>query len=357
MLKKVTLALLICVVALGIALSAFLYWSMAFFPEEEEIVALRATQAEHVDYLKKSLPPTRGKILAIVTSVKAKENDEKPIGYELSELARAYWVFTVNGFTVDVASPQGGEPYALLDEDDMAEYDYAFLNDRSAQAKTKNTLSLKRINPDDYQAIYFVGGKGAMFDFPDNPAIHNLISHFAERKKVIGAVCHGPAALVNIKAADGTWLVENKNISAFTNSEELLLMPKAGELLPFLLQSRLEQRGANFIAGNDYLEQVTQQDYLITGQNPWSVWALAEKMIQQLGYEPLPRSLTPEEQSIKLLQLYRNQGLSVAEKAVQQNSASFSGQLILMHSFVAAMRGDLWDMVKLIILADNIRAA
>src|SRR5690606_5631067 len=106
MLKKVTLALLICVVALGIALSAFLYWSMAFFPEEEEIVALRATQAEHVDYLKKSLPPTRGKILAIVTSVKAKENDEKSIGYDLSELALAYWMFTINGFTVYVASPQ-----------------------------------------------------------------------------------------------------------------------------------------------------------------------------------------------------------------------------------------------------------
>ena len=356
MLKKIVFSLAIVFLIVGMVSVAFIYWAMAFFPNDNELEKLRSTKAEGLAYLQASLPPTRGKILAVVTSVRTIGTSEKVTGYELSELARAYWVFTANGFAVDIASPQGGEPYGLLDEDDMAEFDYAFLNDANAQQKIKHTFRLDQIQPDDYVAVYFVGGKGAMFDFPDNPVIHHLVSRFMEQGKVIAAVCHGPAALVNIKNADGSWLVANKKISAFTNAEELLLMPEAKTVFPFLLQTRLEARGAQFMAGADYLEQVIQHDNLITGQNPWSVWLLAEKTVKQLGYEPLPRRLTAEENSVALLQVFQQQGLSAAEKTIQKSSAAFSGQLLLMHSFVAAMRGDLPDMFKLIILADSTRA-
>lgn len=356
MLKKSLAGIAGLLLVFGIVVAAFLYWATAFFPNNQSLEKLRSTKAENLEYLQASLSPTRGKILAIVTSVKSLGNSGKITGYELSELARAYWVFTANGFAVDIASPMGGEPYALLDDDDMAEFDYAFLNNAKAQHKTKNTLRLNKINPDDYVALYFVGGKGAMFDFPDNPEIHNLVSLFDTQGKVIAAVCHGPAAFVNIQDADGSWFVANKKISAFTDSEELLLMPEAETLFPFLLQTRLEERGAQFIAGADYLQQVVQEGNLVTGQNPWSVWLLAETMVKQLGYKPVARALTAEEQSVLLLQIYHKQGLSVAEKSAKENAPELSGQLVLMHSFVAALRGDLLDMIKLIILADTVRA-
>lgn len=354
MLKKSLVGVAGLLLVLGVVVTAFLYWATAFFPSNQSLEKLRSTKAENLEYLQAALPPGRGRILAIVTSVKTIGSSGKITGYELSELARAYWVFTANGFVVDIASPQGGEPYALLDEDDMAEFDYAFLNDPIAREKMKSTLKLSQINPDHYVALYFVGGKGAMFDFPENPDIHHLVSKFDRQGKMIAAVCHGPAALVNVKRADGSWLVANKKVSAFTNSEELLLLPDAQTLFPFLLQTRLEERGAQFMAGTDYLQQVVQEGNLITGQNPWSVWLVAETMVKQLGYEPLARALTAEEQSILLLQVYYDHGLSVAEKRAKEGNADLSGQLVLMHSFVAAMRGDFIDMIKLLILADTI---
>jgi putative intracellular protease/amidase len=130
----------------------------------------------------------------------------KKTGYELTELARAYWVFQTNGFEVDIASTKGGEPPVVLDDDDMCKYDYAILNDPTAQAKAANTLLIDDVNPADYEAVYFVGGKGAMFDFPDNQAIQNIIKHLHQNDKVISAVCHGPAALANVKLDTATGL-------------------------------------------------------------------------------------------------------------------------------------------------------
>ncbi len=356
MFKKLLLGITGTALTLGFFLSVVLYWVLPFFPSDQQQEQMRATNADSLDYLNSALPPLRGKILAIVTSVRTLGHTAKPTGYELSELARAYWVFSINGFRVDIASPEGGEPYALLDDEDMGEFDYAFLNDAVAQYKMKNTVRLDEINPEDYVALYFVGGKGAMFDFPDNPAIHHLLSHFVQQQKTIAAVCHGPAALVNVKDVDGNWLVANKRISAFTNAEELLLIPEAQEIFPFLLQSKLEQRGARFIAGANYLEMVVRDNYLITGQNPWSVWLLAEETVKHLGYEPLPRTLTAEEHSVALLQLYQARGLSAAETMVQTSAVEFSGQLVLLHAFVAFMSGEIFDMFALILLADSLRA-
>ncbi|MEQ8803166.1 MAG: type 1 glutamine amidotransferase domain-containing protein, partial [Haliea sp.] len=87
----------------------------------------------------------------------------KRTGYELTELSRAYYVFTANGFTVDIASPDGGQPPVVIDDDDMGEFDYAFLNDPVARSKVINSTAVASINPEEYAAVYFVGGKGAMW--------------------------------------------------------------------------------------------------------------------------------------------------------------------------------------------------
>ncbi|HTF95143.1 MAG TPA: type 1 glutamine amidotransferase domain-containing protein [Cellvibrio sp.] len=356
MIKKFLLGFSLLVVALVCVAASLYMWATAFFPDARTVAAVKASNPADIEYLKAALPQNRGKILAIVSSARVLGNTGKPTGYELSELARAYWVFTVNGFEVDVASPEGGEPYALLDEEDMGKYDYAFLNDSVAQAKTKNTLMLKDINPDDYKALYFVGGKGAMFDFPQNTDIQRLVLQFSEQHKTIAAVCHGPAALLNVKDSRGNSFVAGKQVSAFTNSEELLLIPDAETIFPFLLQTELQRSGAIFIAGSDYLNQVVQEDYLITGQNPWSVWSLAEKIIQHLGYELMPRSITPEEHSVALLETFYRYGLNAAEKQAIHQPHIYDGRLILMHSIVALMRGEVINASKLVILADSVRA-
>ena len=355
MIKKLLIGVGGIFLVLAVIVSAVIYWGSKFSPNTQEFEKLRATQVSDIPYLQNSLPATRGKILAVVTSTRILGDTGRLTGYELTELARAYWVFKANGFEVDIASTAGGEPYALLDDEDMAAYDYAFLNDATAQHKAKNTLNLSEVNADNYQAIYFVGGKGAMFDFPDNQAISNLVTSFAAQNKVIAAVCHGPAALINVKTENGEWLVANKKVSAFTNSEELLLIPNAEIIFPFLLQTKLQERGANFIAGSDYLEQVSISEKLITGQNPWSVWRTAEETVRLLGYEPLVRTITPEENSVALLKLFSKAGLDVAEETVRNNEHKYYGRLILMHAFVAFMKWEPLNGFKLMILADSLK--
>lgn len=355
MIKKLFIGVGGIFLVLAVTVSAVIYWASKFSPGAQEIEKLRATQVSDIPYLQNTLPSTRGKILAVVTSTRILGDTGRLTGYELTELARAYWVFKANGFEVDIASTAGGEPYALLDDEDMAAYDYAFLNDVIAQSKAKNTLNLSEVNAGNYQAVYFVGGKGAMFDFPENQAISNLAASFAVQNKVIAAVCHGPAALVNVKAENGEWLVANKKISAFTNSEELLLIPNAEIIFPFLLQTKLQDRGADFIAGSDYLEQVSISEKLITGQNPWSVWRVAEETVRLLGYEPLVRTITPEENSAALLKTYSKDGLGVAEKTVKNNEHKYYGRLILMHAFVAFMKWEPLNGFKLMILADSLK--
>ncbi len=353
--KKILVGCGLIVALLSGVVASGVVWSSKFNLSEAELSHLRATTASQIDYLQSIPDKSRGKILAVVTSVEKLGDTGKITGYELTELSRAYWVFLVNGFDVDVASPQGGEPYALLDAEDMGPFDYAFLNDAHAQQKIKNTLKLDKVTAADYEAIYFVGGKGAMFDFPDNPEVHRLVKEFEQQDKVIAAVCHGPAALVNAKSADGKWLVANKKVSAFTNTEELLLIPNAETIFPFLLQTRLEQRGAHFIAGPDYLNRISVDGKLVTGQNPWSVWSLAEAVIQQLGYEPSPRELTPEERSVKLLTIFQDKGLDHAENIAKHSGDEYNGWLVLMHAMVAFMKAEPLNGVALMMLADEVR--
>lgn len=102
------------------------------------------------------------------------------------------------------------------------------------------------------------------------------------------------------------------------------------------------------------MEQVSISEKLITGQNPWSVWQAAEEAIRQLGYLPLPRTATPEENSVALLQAYQTQGLATDEKMVQHNAEEYDGRLLLMHAFVAFLKGKIWESAGLIILADSV---
>ncbi|WP_340062958.1 type 1 glutamine amidotransferase domain-containing protein [Ascidiimonas aurantiaca] len=328
-------------------------WFINLLPEKG--VDITKTTVADLPYLYEDKVEPRGKILAIVTSTDSMGSSEKSTGYELSELARAYYVFMANGYQVDIASPLGGNAPVVLDDEDMGAFDYAFLNDPVAQEKTKNTIKLEDVVADEYQAVFFAGGKGAMFDFPENHTIQTIVRNYYQSNKVIGAVCHGPAALVNVVLDNGRPLLENKKITAFTNKEELLIIPDAKTIFPFLLQDKIVAQGASFDEGIMYLEKVSHDNNLITGQNPWSTWSLAENMIKQLGHSPKYRELTDEENAVKVLLTYHLHGRQKAKELIEKTllieNKPLSRLLIAKHGFIEAMQFNIWRFYEISKLA------
>lgn len=349
---------LIGLLVLVIFVFSFGYWFISLLPEKDAIPNYEKTRPTDLPYLQSSVSDNRGKILMIVTSIAEMGPEKKPTGYELTELARPYYVFQANGFIVDIASPQGGEPPMIIDKDDMGPYDYAFLNDDRAQKKLRQSIPVNKVQPEDYEALFFVGGKGAMFDFPENPVIQSLVANRYENKKVIGAVCHGPAALVNVTLSNGNLLVAGKNVSGFTNEEELFLIPDASEIFPFLLEDKLTAQGGLIKKATPYLQQVSVDGRLVTGQNPWSTWKTAESMVRQMGYIPIERAISEQENTIALLQLYEKQGSNFAMNTLKnwltEKNIGVDRFLLAQHCLVAAMQGKLGktkDLLSLLRLA------
>lgn len=310
----------------------------------------QATVAD-LAYLKNAVTQKRGRILAVVSSTERGGPAMKRGGYELTELARAYYVFQTNGYEVDIASPKGGKPPERIDLDDMGDADYAFLNDAAAQDKVVHSIPLARVDASQYAAVYFVGGKGAMYDLPDNPDVARIVNKIAERG-VVGAVCHGPAALLGVKLAEGKALVAGRRMTGFTNDEELFLMKDARTRFRFLLEERAVAEGARFVAGPKYIDNTIVDGRLVTGQNAWSTWSVAEAMITVLGHRPVARERTAEEVSVRLLATYHRDGLSAA-RAEQSALPRFDKMLVLMHSLVAAMQWRAADAVNLQRLANG----
>lgn len=329
---------------------SFGLWFKSLIPPRDN--KIESALIKDLPYLSENIIPFRGKILAIVTSADIMGDSKKKTGYELSELARAYYTFKANGFEVDIASPKGGKPPVVIDDEDMGAYDFAFLNDSVAQYKTSHTIKMEDVVTEDYKAVFFAGGKGAMFDFPNNKAIQSIIKNYYQSNKVISAVCHGPAALVNVTLDNGRPLLEHKTVSGFTNKEELLLISEAKTIFPFLLQDKMVEQGASFNEGSMYLEKISHDKNLITGQNPWSTWKLAESVIEQLGYTPKYRELTDEENAVKILSTYREKGKEKAKKMIEkmlfEDKKKVNRVLIAKHSIISAMQGEIGDFFNLI---------
>ena len=339
MLKKIGLSLVALLVAVGVVVA----WLVSLVGPGPDREALAATRPADVPYVAQTPPAVRGRILAVVTSADRFAGTDEPTGYELTELSRAYYVFRANGFEVDVASPQGGEPPAVLDGDDIGPFDYAFMNDAEAWAKVENSVPVADVDAGEYDAVYFVGGKGTMFDFPEDPAVQALARDVYEAGGVVAAVCHGPAALVNVVLSDGQPLLAGRRVAGFTNEEELFLIPDAAEVFPFLLEDGLAEGGADVSTGPIYLEHMVQDGRLITGQNPWSVWAMAEAVVEALGYTPVLREPTPEEHAVGVLLRYETEGDAAAQSHLRSlladDAASVDRHLLATHAFVAARQG------------------
>lgn len=215
------------------------------------------------------------RVLMLVTS-HDKMDDAHPTGIWLSEFAEPYEEFQKAGYHITVTSPKGGaapiDPRSLNEENERR---WA-----AAIERLKDTVPVTAVNSDEYDALFVPGGHGTMFDFPFDPNVQQLVRRFAEANKVIAAVCHGPAALVGVTLSNGQPLVAGKRVTAFTDEEERAV--QLDKLVPFLLETRLRELGANFIAGEKWADHVEQDGLLITGQNPQSGISTAKAVIRTL---------------------------------------------------------------------------
>lgn len=222
------------------------------------------------------------KILFVVTNHTELGKTGKKTGYFLSEITHPYYVLKERGFQIDFASPQGGKA-----EFDPSSYDLedslnaAFVNDSLLFSKLEHTLNPKDLNEEDYSAIFYAGGHGTMWDFSESEALHKLAAGIYQAGGVIGAVCHGPSGLLNIRLHDGSLLIAGKELTSFTNEEEDAVGLTAE--MPFALESELIKRGATFTKADNFQANTIVSERLVTGQNPASASTVGKEMAQLLA--------------------------------------------------------------------------
>lgn len=198
-------------------------------------------------------------------------------GFYLSEAAHPWHVFTEAGYDVTFVSPWGGE--APIDPKSLDRSDpinAAFLDEVADGDHVDTKVSIE-IEPAETDAIFFAGGHGTMWDFPDCPVLKPATAAIYENGGVVAAVCHGPVALVNVQLDDGSYLVAGKRVAAFTNAEERAV--ELTETMPFLLQTKLEERGAEVVTAANFEKNVVVDGRLVTGQNPASATGAAEAVV------------------------------------------------------------------------------
>ncbi|MCQ1059293.1 type 1 glutamine amidotransferase domain-containing protein [Photobacterium sp. DNB23_23_1] len=221
------------------------------------------------------------KALIVLTSHAALGNTGTTTGFWLSELTHPYFALVDKGIDVDIVSIAGGEtPVDPKSWDEEDEFNARFLADPKLVDHLKNSHSLNNVMPSDYQAIVFAGGHGTMWDFPDDEHVNRVAIAIYQHNGILAAICHGPAALVNMTYANGDHLIANKKVTGFTNEEEEAIGLTA--VVPFLLEDKLKQANATFVAAEAWANNVVIDDRLITGQNPQSASSVGEAVAELL---------------------------------------------------------------------------
>lgn len=215
------------------------------------------------------------KVLIVVTSHQEIQ-PEIPTGLWLSEFVEVYDVLVNAGHEVTVASIKGGitpiDPNSLSPEGNAERI--------GGHERLQDTIPLKELSSDDFDAIYLPGGHGTMFDFPKDVTLQNMVREFAQSDRIIAAVCHGLSGLVDVTLSNGEPFVKGKNLTSFTNDEEQMV--QLDSLMPFLLEDQLRQLGATFNSAPIFSDHVIIDGNLITGQNPQSSTSLGKALLERL---------------------------------------------------------------------------
>lgn len=198
----------------------------------------------------------------------------------MSEVTHPWLVLRNAGYEIDFVSPKGGNtPIDAFDLEDST--NKTFWEDLPYRNKVESTLKPSEVNPNDYSAIYFAGGHGTMWDFPENTELEIITRQIYENGGVVSAVCYGPSGIVDVKLSNGKYLVDGKRVNCFTNDEEISI--KMEPVVPFMLETKLIEHGAIFEKSGLWASHVTVDQKVITGQNPQSATALGEAIVAELN--------------------------------------------------------------------------
>ncbi len=224
------------------------------------------------------------KVLMVLTSHDRLGNTGQKTGFWLEEFAAPYYILTDAGLDVTLASPKGGQPPLDPKSDDPASQTEAmrrFKGDPKAQAALARTVKLSDISPNDYDAVFYPGGHGPLWDLAEDRHSIALIEALYGAGKPVAAVCHGPAALRRAKAPDGTPVVRGKSVTGFTDTEEAAV--KLTDVVPFLVEDMLKENGGKFSRAPDWQPHAVTDGNLVTGQNPASSELTARALLAQLA--------------------------------------------------------------------------
>ena len=223
------------------------------------------------------------KVLIVLTSHGELGNTGEKTGFWIEEFASPYYVLADAGAELTLASPKGGQPPVdpkSESADAQSSYTKRFYGDYDLIDKVAHTFKLSEINEADYDAVFYPGGHGPLWDLATDATSIALIENFYKNNKPVAFVCHAPAALLKVKTADGEPLVKGKEVTGFSDTEEEAV--KLSKVVPFLLEDELKKLGSHYSKGDNWSSYVKEDGLLITGQNPASSEAVAKLLLMAI---------------------------------------------------------------------------
>jgi putative intracellular protease/amidase len=224
------------------------------------------------------------KILMVLTSHSELGSTGEKTGFWVEEFAAPYYVFLDAGADITLASPAGGQP-PIDPKSELPDFQTSatdrFDSDEQAQAKLAATRKLIEVNASDYDAVFYPGGHGPLWDLTENTTSIQLIEQFLQQQKPVAAVCHASAAFLNVNDETGDPIVKGRAVTGFSNSEEDAV--ELTDVVPFLLEDELIKRGGDYQKVADWNVLAIQDGLIISGQNPASSEAAAKKVISHLN--------------------------------------------------------------------------
>jgi len=295
-----------------------------------KLVMLVLTFILHINFVFATEQQSEKRVAILISSYG--DIGHENLSYDLEELAQTYLVLHDNGIKLDIVSPKGGAVLVKNNKDDLA-YIQRFKEKTSALKQLNATIASKDINVEDYDGIFVIGGSGAMFDLPIEKNTQRMLSSFVHKNKIIAAVCHGPASLVNIKTKEGNYFVTDKKVNSFTNTEEHAFGGDSAKQFPFLLEDKLKERGAIFTANSPMLPFVAVDGNLITAQNPGAVAMAAEALIVKLGLKVKPRIKFRDEATLALINEARSSGSYLIDLAINSQPELYDLNYFALYGF------------------------
>jgi len=223
------------------------------------------------------------KVLIVLTSHEELGNTGEKTGFWIEEFAAPYYVLADAGAELTIASPKGGQPPVdpkSESADSQTTATKRFYGDYDLIDKVAHTFKLSEVNEADFDAVFYPGGHGPLWDLATDPISIALIENFYKNNKPVAFVCHAPAALLKVKTADGEPLVKDKEVTGFSDTEEEAV--KLSKVVPFLLEDELKKLGSHYSKGDNWSSYVKEDGLLITGQNPASSEAVAKLLLMAI---------------------------------------------------------------------------